>query len=108
MATPHLTRYQIAQVSGLVAEYITAQREKYVRRAILLTARQKAKVAGFFSAQVLDGGRLFVLVRWRNLTTPGNCDGACNSQSMPGGNGQSGFGMSSFSSQNESQENQHE
>jgi len=61
MATPQLTPDQIAQVSGLVAQYISTQREKYATRAIPLSAQQKAAMNGFFSAQVLDGTRLLVL-----------------------------------------------
>jgi len=61
MVTPHLTPEQIAQVSGLVAQYITTQREKYTPRAIPLSAQQKAKMAGFFLPQLLDDARLLVL-----------------------------------------------
>ncbi|MGH9433406.1 MAG: hypothetical protein ACRD3T_17890 [Terriglobia bacterium] len=61
MATPRLTPEQIAQVSGLVAQYITTQREKYAPRAIQLSAMQKAKMAGFFPPQLLDDARLLVL-----------------------------------------------
>src|ERR1700730_13823542 len=65
MATPRLTPDQIAQVSGLVFQYITAQRQKYGSRAIPLSAQQKAAMAGFFSPQLLDGVRLLVLQRER-------------------------------------------
>jgi hypothetical protein len=41
MATPRLTLEQIAQVSGLVFQYITAQRQKYGSRAVPLSAQQK-------------------------------------------------------------------
>lgn len=61
MATPHLTPEQTAQVSGLVAQYITVQREKYAPRAIPLSAQQKANMAGFFSPELLDAARLLVL-----------------------------------------------
>ena len=61
MAIPQLTPDQIAQVSGLVAQYITAQREKYSPRAIALSAQQKAVMTGFFSPQLLEGTRLLVL-----------------------------------------------
>ena len=60
MATSRLTPEQIAQVSGLVAQYITTQREKYTPRATQLPAQQKAKMAGFFSPPLLDDGRLHV------------------------------------------------
>jgi len=61
MATPRLTPDQIAQVSGLVSQYITTQREKYAPRAIPLSAQQKAAMNGFFSPQLLEGTRLLVL-----------------------------------------------
>ena len=55
MPTPHLTS---AQIAGLVAQYIAAQREKYGSHAIPLTTEQRAAVAGFFASQLLDGVRL--------------------------------------------------
>jgi hypothetical protein len=61
MATPRLTSDQIAQVSGLVSQYISTQREKYAPRAIPLSAQQKAAMNGWFSPQVLDRTRLLVL-----------------------------------------------
>jgi hypothetical protein len=61
MAKPQLTPDQIAQVSGLVAQYITAQRERYAPRAIALSAQQRAAMDGFFSPQLLEGTRLLVL-----------------------------------------------
>jgi len=61
MAIPQLTPDQIAQVLGLVAQYIKTQREKYAPRAIPLSAQQKAAMNGFFSPQLLEGTRLLVL-----------------------------------------------
>jgi hypothetical protein len=61
MATPQLTPDQIAQVKGLVAQYIAAQREGYGPRAIPLSVQQKAAMKGFFSPQLLDSTRLLVL-----------------------------------------------
>jgi hypothetical protein len=61
MAIPKLAPAQIAQVSGLVAQYIAAQREKYVSRAIPLSAKQRTAVNGFFSTQLLEGTRVVVL-----------------------------------------------
>ena len=61
MATPQLTPDQIAQVKGLVAQYIAAQRGGYGPRAIPLSVQQKAAMKGFFSPQLLDGARLLVL-----------------------------------------------
>jgi hypothetical protein len=57
MVIPQLTPDQIAQVSGLVAQYITAQRERYAPRAIALSAQQKAAMNGFFSEQTLGSTR---------------------------------------------------
>jgi len=60
-ATPRLNTEQVAQVSGLVSQYIATQREKYGPRAVPLTAQQKAAVGGFFSPQLLETARLLVL-----------------------------------------------
>jgi hypothetical protein len=70
MPTPHLTSEQIAQVSGLVALYITAQREEYAPRAVSLSAQQRDAVAGFFSEQILDGTRLLVLPTGERVANP--------------------------------------
>src|ERR1700736_6524705 len=61
MATPRLTPEQIAQVSGLVAQYIATQRERYASRAVPLSVQQRAAMDGFFSPRLLDGTRLLVL-----------------------------------------------
>src|SRR6266853_2466547 len=61
MATPRLTPEQIAQVSGLVAQYIANQRGRYASRAVSLSVQQRAAVDGFFSPQLLDGTRLLVM-----------------------------------------------
>jgi hypothetical protein len=58
---PQLTPDHIAQVSGLVAQYISTQREKYAPRAIALSAQHKAAMTGFFSPHLLEGARLLVL-----------------------------------------------
>jgi hypothetical protein len=58
---PRLTPEQIAQVSGLVSQFITLQRERYAPRAVPLSAQQKAAIAGFFSQQLLDNARLLGL-----------------------------------------------
>src|SRR5260370_6657603 len=65
MATPRLTPGQIAHVSGLVAQCIAIQREKYAPRAIALSAHQKAAMNGFFSPQLLERIRLLALQRER-------------------------------------------
>jgi hypothetical protein len=40
MPTPRLTSEQVSRVSGLVSQYITAQRQNYGSRAITLSARR--------------------------------------------------------------------
>ena len=61
MATPKLTADQIAQVSELVAGYISTQREKYAPRAVPLSAQQRAPLEPFFAREVLDSVRVLVL-----------------------------------------------
>jgi hypothetical protein len=61
MASPQLTQGQIEQVSMLVAEYIENQRKRYTQRALPMPASQKAIMAGFFSARLLDSALLAVL-----------------------------------------------
>jgi hypothetical protein len=61
MATPKLTSDQIAQVSELVAGYISAQRRKYAPRAVPLSAQQRAPLEPFFAREVLDHVRVLVL-----------------------------------------------
>ncbi len=58
---PQLTPDQIAQVSGLVSQYISTQREKYAPRAVPLSVQQSTAMNGFFSPQLLNGARLLVL-----------------------------------------------
>lgn len=65
MATTRLTSDQINQVSGLVAQYIASQREKYVSRAVPLSAQQRAALDSFFSSQLLESTRVLVLQRER-------------------------------------------
>jgi hypothetical protein len=61
MATPKLTPDQVAQVSKLVAGYISAQREKYAARAGPLSAQQRAPLDPFFAREVIDSVRVLVL-----------------------------------------------
>jgi hypothetical protein len=61
MSIPTLSFQQIAQVSGLLAQYIAAQRERFAPQAGPLTAGQKAAVAGFFLPRLLDAVRVLVL-----------------------------------------------
>lgn len=60
-ATPKLTPNQIAQISELVAGYISTQREKYAPRAVPISAGQRAPLENFFSREVLDKVRVLVL-----------------------------------------------
>jgi len=53
MATPELKPDQIAQVSELVCQYITAQRGKYAERAVPLSAQQEVPLEPFFAREVL-------------------------------------------------------
>jgi hypothetical protein len=61
MGTPKLSPGQIADVSNFVAQYISAQRDLYLTRAVPLTAQQKASVQGFFRPQLLDATLLLIL-----------------------------------------------
>jgi hypothetical protein len=60
MAMPQLTSERIQQVSGLVAQYIATQRERFSPLAVFLAAGQKTAMAGFFLPRVLDNVRLLV------------------------------------------------
>jgi hypothetical protein len=59
--TPKLTPDQVAQVSELVAGYISEQRGKYAPRAVPLSAQQRAPLEPFFAREVLDNVRVLVL-----------------------------------------------
>jgi hypothetical protein len=61
MAMPVLSPALVAQLSTLVAQYISGQRAKYRQAAVLLSAKQKAAMAGFFRPELLDEARLLVL-----------------------------------------------
>jgi hypothetical protein len=61
VGTPKLTSAQVAEVSRLVADYISAQRLKYAPRASRLTAYQRTTIGAFFSSELLDNVRLLVL-----------------------------------------------
>ena len=61
MAIPILPPEQLAQLSELVAEYITTQRNRYAPKAVLLSTQQRAAMAGFFNCQQLNDTRLLVL-----------------------------------------------
>ena len=67
---PKLSPNQIAQVSGLVAQYITTQRERFSPQSALLNAAQSAAMVGFFLPQVLDAARVIFLVGTRVENPP--------------------------------------
>jgi len=58
MGVPQLTSQQIAQISGFVSQYITAQRVKFLGRCVPLTREQRAAMDGFFSPNLLEGVRV--------------------------------------------------
>jgi len=58
---PVLPNEVIAQVSVLVADYISTQRNRYVPTAIPLSFDQRTAMAGFFTPRLLDETRLLVL-----------------------------------------------
>ena len=62
MAASQLTPNHVAQVSELVAGYISAQRKKYAPRAVALSAQQRSLLEPFFAPEVLDNVRVLVLV----------------------------------------------
>lgn len=65
MAMPQLSPGQIDQVSGAVAEYIAAQRERFVSQSAKLSNAQKAAVGGFFRADLLETTQVVVLEKKR-------------------------------------------
>jgi hypothetical protein len=64
-----LTSDQIAQVSELVAGYISTQRGKYAPRAVPLSAQQRVHLEPFFAREVLDMVRVLVL-RGERVSNP--------------------------------------
>ena len=61
MAMPVLPPALIAQLSTLVAQYISGQKEQYYPTAVPLSDQQKAAMAGFFRPELLNAARLLVL-----------------------------------------------
>jgi hypothetical protein len=61
MAMPILPPALIAQLSTLVAKYISGQREKYFPVAAPLSNQQKAAMKAFFKPELLNVARLLVL-----------------------------------------------
>jgi hypothetical protein len=70
MAMPPLSPEQIDQVSALVAEYIGAQRDRFLSRSTALPGSQLAAIGGFFRADVLEATRVLVLEKER-IGNPG-------------------------------------
>ena len=60
-ATARLNPDQITQLSGLVAGYISTQREKYAPCAVPISAEQRAPLENFFSREVFSATRVLVL-----------------------------------------------
>jgi hypothetical protein len=58
---PRLTHGQIAQVCGLLAQYIRSQQVRHAPLAMPLSREQKDTMAGFFLPQLIDDTRLLVL-----------------------------------------------
>ena len=69
MPSPQLTPDEIADISGLVSGYITAQREMALPLAVPLSPEQMASMDGFFLPQVLNA-RLLVLTGSRVENPP--------------------------------------
>jgi hypothetical protein len=60
MATPNLSGTQIAQISGLVANYIRTQRGVFAARAVELPQNLRVQMNGFFRADLLNSTRAVV------------------------------------------------
>jgi hypothetical protein len=58
---PNLSLEQISQVSELVAEYISSQRNQFRDRTTSLSAPQKSALSGFFRSDLLETTRILVL-----------------------------------------------
>jgi hypothetical protein len=69
MGTPQLTSQHIVQISGFVSQYITAQRDKFIRRCDPLTREQRAAMDGFFPPNFLDGVGIISL-DWHRVANP--------------------------------------
>ena len=61
MMMPILAPQQIQQLSQLVAQYVLAQRETWLPRAVPLSEAQREAMAPFFSRESLETTRLLVL-----------------------------------------------
>lgn len=61
MITPNLTPQQVDQISGLLAQYIATERERFASRAIPLSDELKIAFAGFFSTALLENSGILIL-----------------------------------------------
>jgi hypothetical protein len=61
MASPKLTREQVTLISGMVAQYIAEQRQKYLPLAHPLNPGQREAMDGFFSDELLNSVNVLVL-----------------------------------------------
>ena len=60
----------IGQVAGMVADYITGSRKKYLSRATPLSSEQRGLMEPFFSPEILDRVRILAL-RDERIQDPG-------------------------------------
>jgi hypothetical protein len=56
--SPFVPSFIVNQFAGMTEEYIADSRKKYHRNAVPLTDQQKAAMAPFFPAEILDKARL--------------------------------------------------
>jgi hypothetical protein len=70
MASPKLTPEQVTLISGMVAQYIATQRQKYLQRARPLNVNQREAMHGFFADELLDSVRVLVLTDERIENPP--------------------------------------
>jgi len=60
----------VGQVAGMVADYISSSRKKYLANAVALSAEQSAAMESYFPADVLHQTRLLVL-KGQRIQDPG-------------------------------------
>ena len=65
MTAPYLSQEQIDEVSALVADYISSQRNCFHNRARNLSPPQKSALDPFFRADLLEATRVLVLEKQR-------------------------------------------
>jgi hypothetical protein len=67
---PRLTAAQQQQFAALVADYISAQRDKYQPRAVPLTDAEKQPLRAFFTPELLESVRVLQLRRGETIANP--------------------------------------